>query len=263
MGSVSFLLVFLLSHSDLLLSSAEEEWTQPATCLLFDCENVRLLPFPFNESNPDCGFSQAVNCSHHKSPEIQLERGGRYYELKNSSQGQGDTNTIVIQDHRLQQHLKHNRCDLIDNLPLPPSPPSVYFLPVPALTNLTLFKCHRNNKIHVPTNYTYKLCNDFIIHYDLARHIPDTLPPPACSIIQYPVNISLGLDNLVALLTSDNTLEVHLPTECRQCRFSGGQCQDDKGGIFRCAPHIAEKHIYVPTGAQHPYKSKNLPFALL
>ena len=127
--------------------------------------------------------------------------------------------TIVI-----QEDLKQNRCDLIHDFTLPFSP-SVSFEPVPALTELTLFKSPLNFNIDINPAYAHKRCNDFIIHYDLTNYIPvlpplpqnqpnHTFIPPAeyCSKIQYPINMSIGeLNNLVALLTSDITLLVHAP----------------------------------------------------
>ncbi|KAL6351030.1 hypothetical protein AAG906_031616 [Vitis piasezkii] len=244
MGSVSFLVLFLLSHS-VLLSSAEEERKHPPTCPPFDCEKLGRLHFPFkNETNSECGLCTIVRCTE-ELPRIQLERGGRYFGLKNISQA----DTIIIQDERLQEHLQRGICEFIDNLTRFRSP-SVSFKPVPPLAELTLFKCHRNLNIDLTTDHTYTGCQDYIIHYNHPNHtsllppLPHnqpnhtpTLPAPPpldCSIIQYPINMSLGMDNLVALLTSDITLEVHLSRECRECHFSGGQCRDDEGK-FRCA----------------------------
>ena len=52
-----------------------------------NCEKSLWLPFPFNESNPDCGFFGAVNCRDIETPKIQLERGQIFYRLKNSYGG--------------------------------------------------------------------------------------------------------------------------------------------------------------------------------
>ena len=250
MGSVSFLVLFILSHSAL-LSSAEKELKHPPNCSFFQCGKLGWLHFPFNnETNPECGLRTLGNCTE-AAPQIQLERGGRHFEVKNI---QGDT--IIVQDEQLQEHLKRGKCDFIDNLTSSPSP-SVFFTPVPTLTVLTLFKCRRSHNIDLIAEYNYTGCQDYIIHYNHPNHtsllppLPHnqpnhtpTLPAPPpldCSIIQYPINMSLGMDNLVALLTSDITLEVHLSRECRKCHFSGGQCRDDEGK-FRCA-HTGAQHI--------------------
>ncbi|XP_034675792.1 LEAF RUST 10 DISEASE-RESISTANCE LOCUS RECEPTOR-LIKE PROTEIN KINASE-like 1.1 isoform X2 [Vitis riparia] len=103
MGSVSFLVLFLLSHS-VLLSSAEEERKQPPTCPPFDCEKLGRLHFPFkNETNSECGLCTIERCTE-ELPRIQLERGGRYFGVKNISQA----DTIVIQDDLLKEYLQRN-----------------------------------------------------------------------------------------------------------------------------------------------------------
>ncbi|XP_034689621.1 LEAF RUST 10 DISEASE-RESISTANCE LOCUS RECEPTOR-LIKE PROTEIN KINASE-like 1.1 isoform X2 [Vitis riparia] len=210
----------------------EKEGKHPPNCSFFQCGKLGWLKFPFNnETNPECGLRTIVNCTE-EAPKIQLERGGRHFEVKNI---QGDT--IIIQDEQLQEHLKHGRCDLIDNLTSSPSP-SVFFTPVPTLTKLTLFKCHPSHNIDLVTEYNYTRCQDYIIHYNHPNHIPPTPtpPPPGCSIIQYPVNMStVGIANLVPLLTSDITLEVKVFPPCRNCLHRGGQCQDDEKGKFQCA----------------------------
>ncbi|WJZ80385.1 hypothetical protein VitviT2T_000311 [Vitis vinifera] len=271
MGSVSFLVLFLLSHS-VLLSSAEEERKHPPTCPPFDCEKLGRLHFPFkNETNSECGLCTIVRCTE-ELPRIQLERGGRYFGLKNISQA----DTIVIQDERLQEHLQRGICEFIDNLTRFRSP-SVSFKPVPPLAELTLFKCHRNLNIDLTTDHTYTGCQDYIIHYNHPNHtsllppLPHnqpnhtpTLPAPPpldCSIIQYPINMSLGMDNLVALLTSDITLEVHLSRECRKCHFSGGQCRDDEGK-FRCAHTGNDKTLKLALGLAISITGIGIPLAL-
>ncbi|KAJ9708244.1 hypothetical protein PVL29_000348 [Vitis rotundifolia] len=243
MDFVSFLVLFLLSHS-VLLSSAEEERKHSPNCpSFFDCEKLGWLHFPFNnETSPECGLCTVTGCTE-GLPRIQLERDGRHFGVKNISQA----DTIVIQDDLLKEHLQRGICEFIDNITRVRSP-SVSFKPVPPLAELTLFKCHRNLNIDLTTDYTYDVCQDYIIHYNNPNHtsIPPplphnqpnhtpTLPPPLsldCSVIQYPINMSLGMDNLVALLTSDITLEVHLSRECRKCHSSGGQCRDDEGKFW-------------------------------
>ncbi|XP_034686006.1 LEAF RUST 10 DISEASE-RESISTANCE LOCUS RECEPTOR-LIKE PROTEIN KINASE-like 1.1 [Vitis riparia] len=257
MGSVSFLVLFFLSHS-VLLSSAEEERKHPPTCPPFDCEKLGRLHFPFkNETNSECGLCTIIRCTE-ELPRIQLEREGRFFGVKNISQA----DTIVIQDDLLKEHLQGGICELIDNLTRFRSP-SVSFKPVPPLAELTLFKCHRNLNIVLTTDHTYTGCKDYIIHYNHPNHtsitppLPHnqpnhtpTLPPPPpldCSIIQYPINMSLGMDNLVALLTSDITLEVHPSRECWKCHSSGGQCLDDEGK-FRCAHTGNDKRLKLALG---------------
>ena len=134
--------------------------------------------------------------------------------------------------------MKHGVCDFIDNLTSSPSP-SVFFTPVPTLTVLTLFKCRRSHNIDLIAEYNYTSCQDYIIHYNHSNHIPPTPPPPGCSIIQYPVNIStVGIANLFPLLTSDITLEVHVFPHCWNCLRREGQCQDDEKGKFQCHAHV-------------------------
>ncbi|XP_034675721.1 LEAF RUST 10 DISEASE-RESISTANCE LOCUS RECEPTOR-LIKE PROTEIN KINASE-like 1.1 isoform X1 [Vitis riparia] len=262
MGSVSFLVLFLLSHS-VLLSSAEEERKQPPTCPPFDCEKLGRLHFPFkNETNSECGLCTIERCTE-ELPRIQLERGGRYFGVKNISQA----DTIVIQDDLLKEYLQRNICKFIDNLTSSLSPsvsftpvptltatsslsPSVSFAPVPTLTVLTLFKCHRNHNIDPITEYNYTRCHDFIIYYNQPNtSIPPPPPPPHCSIIQYPVNMNLDIADLFPLLTSDITLQVLVSPGCWRCHHRTGQCQDDGKGKFHCA-HVKgnEKRLKLALG---------------
>ena len=96
MGFVSFLVLFILSHF-VLLSSAEKEWKHLSNCSLFKCGKLGWLRFPLNnETNPECGLRTVVNCTE-ETPQIQLERGGRHFEVKNIQGG-----TIIIQDEQLQ-----------------------------------------------------------------------------------------------------------------------------------------------------------------
>ena len=236
MGSVSFLVLLLLSHS-VLLSSAEEERKQPPTCPPFDCEKLGWLHFPFNkETNPECGLCTVTGCTE-GLPWIQLEREGRYFGVKNISQA----DTIVIQDDLLKEHLQRSICKFIDNLTSSLSP-SVSFTPVPTLTVLTLFKCHRNHNIDPITEYNYTRCHDFIIYYNQPNtSIPP--PPPHCSIIQYPVNMNLDIADLFPLLTSDITLQVLVSPDCWRCHHRTGQCQDDGKGKFHCAHVKGAQHI--------------------
>lgn len=146
MGFVYFLVLFLLSLS-VLLSFAEEERKHPPSteeerkhppeeeerkhspnCPPFDCEKLGWLHFPFNtEKNPECGLCTVTRCTE-ELPWIQLERGGRYFGVKNISQA----GTIVIQDQQLQGQLKHRRCDFINNITSSLSP-SISFIPVRTL----------------------------------------------------------------------------------------------------------------------------------
>ncbi|KAJ9708238.1 hypothetical protein PVL29_000343 [Vitis rotundifolia] len=272
MGSVSFLVLFLLSHS-VLLSSAEEERKHSPNCpSFFDCEKLGWLHFPFNnETSPECGLCTVTGCTE-GLPRIQLERDGRHFGVKNISQA----DTIVIQDDLLKEHLQRGICEFIDNITRFRSP-SVSFKPVPPLAELTLFKCHRNLNIDLTTDYTYDVCQDYIIHYNNPNHtsIPPplphnqpnhtpTLPPPLsldCSVIQYPINMSLGMDNLVALLTSDITLEVHLSRECRKCHSSGGQCRDDEGK-FWCEHTGNDKTLKLALGLAISITGIGIPLAL-
>eukprot|EP00261_Vitis_vinifera_P015625 XP_010644106.1 PREDICTED: LEAF RUST 10 DISEASE-RESISTANCE LOCUS RECEPTOR-LIKE PROTEIN KINASE-like 1.1 isoform X6 [Vitis vinifera] len=142
MGFVYFRVLFLLSLS-VLLSFAEEERKHPPSteeerkhppeeeerkhspnCPPFDCEKLGWLHFPFNtEKNPECGLCTVTRCTE-ELPWIQLERGGRYFGVKNISQA----GTIVIQDQQLQGQLKHRRCDFINNITSSLSP-SISFIP--------------------------------------------------------------------------------------------------------------------------------------
>lgn len=250
MASVSFLVLFLLSLSVHLSSAVderrhsfvpEEEQKHPPNCTPFNCEKLGSLNFPYNnETAPECGLCTVLNCRE-ATPQIQLERGGRYFGVKNISQG----GTIVIQDNRLQEHLKQGICEFIHNLTSSSSSSPVSFTPAFNLSVLTLFKCARHHSTDLSTEYSYNSCHDFIIHYNHPNHtlIPPSRPPPHCSVIEYPVNISLGIANLSSLLTSDIALEVHVPPQCWDCQSRGGQCQKDEKGKLQCANVKGAQHI--------------------
>ena len=144
---VLFIFLFYFFSLSVLLSFAEEERKHPPSteeerkhppeeeerkhspnCPPFDCEKLGWLHFPFNnEKNPECGLCTVTRCTE-ELPWIQLERGGRYFGVKNISQA----GTIVIQDQQLQGQLKHRRCDFINNITSSLSP-SISFIPVRTL----------------------------------------------------------------------------------------------------------------------------------
>ncbi|KAG6759602.1 hypothetical protein POTOM_036086 [Populus tomentosa] len=134
MAPVPLLVFFALFHPLLICASKEDGWAFKK-CLPFNCGKLGEIKFPFtNNTSPEiCGPFVVDGCDE-DSQRIQLERGGKWFELHSISQA----NTISITDKDLRGHLNSNSCDSFNNLSLPASVP---YWSYKTISNLTLFKC--------------------------------------------------------------------------------------------------------------------------
>jgi hypothetical protein len=101
----------------------------------------------------------AVNCDG-TPPTIQLEWGGRPYEVINISYTNTTQSTTRIKDPLLLDYLNTQKCESLTNLTFPSSPSISYEITSP---NQTLFKCNRTLPITSPTNFKNMSCHETII----------------------------------------------------------------------------------------------------
>ena len=227
MACYSFL-VFLVISRLLLLSSAEEESELNKICPYSfpPCGNLGQFTFPFTDpKHPECGLMAVDNCIE-PVQRIRLGKAGPFYNILNIAQDV----SITLEDQVFQNHLNERSCESFENLTLPTSASLSFRIK----SNLSLFRC------------TDKLDNNFIsfnstcnsssfIYYN---HPDDDLPsilPPNCSLIQLPVNKTRKSGDLFNMLTSVFSLQVEVHRVCYECRWRGGQCQNDSKGNFQCA----------------------------
>ncbi|KAG6757733.1 hypothetical protein POTOM_038057 [Populus tomentosa] len=114
MAPVPLLVFFALFHPLLICASKEDGWDFKK-CPPFNCGKLGEIRFPFtNNTSPEiCGPCVVDGCDE-DSQRIQLERGGKWFELHNISQA----GTISITDKDLRGHLNSNSCDSFNNLSL-------------------------------------------------------------------------------------------------------------------------------------------------
>ncbi|KAG6759603.1 hypothetical protein POTOM_036087 [Populus tomentosa] len=197
-------------------------------CSPFNCGKLGEISFPFtNNTSPDqrCGPCVVDGCDE-DSQRIQLERGGKWFELHNISQA----NTISITDEDLRRHLNSNSCDSFNNLSLPASVP---YFSIPEFSNLTLFKC-TDPSVSFPQHleFNYTGCKNFSIYYTRNTSLPS--PPPTCSILQLPVN-----KDIFRLLTATFSIEVFIFPPCHRCLFQRRECKIIEGNA-ECIHSIEE-----------------------
>ena len=231
MASVSLFVFFVLSHL-LLLHSAEEENSLYSNCSFFKCGKFGSIGFPFfNSKYPFCrGGLLGVNCDG-TPPTIQLELGGKQYEVINISYTNTTQSTTHIKDPLLLDFLKPQKCESITNLTFP-SPPSIsYEITSP---NQTLFKCNRTLPITSPPNFKHVSCLDnYNIYYSHSNHSSPT-SFSECSIIQLPQREHPNNNELFSLLSDEINLEVHVSDACSSCHRRGGLCELDEKRTFYC-----------------------------
>ncbi|KAG6759600.1 hypothetical protein POTOM_036084 [Populus tomentosa] len=222
MAPVPLLVFFALFHPLLICASKEDDWDFNNKCPTFNCGKLGEISFPFtNNTSPEiCGPCVVYGCDE-DSQRIQLERGGKWFELQDISQA----NIISITDKDLQRHLNSNSCDSFNNLSLQASVP---YLSIIEFSNLTLFKCTDpsvNFPQHLEFNYTG--CKNFSIYYTRNTSLPS--PPPTCSILQLPVNNTESYGDIFRLLTATFSIEVSVRQSCYQCYLQRGECQNLEG----------------------------------
>ncbi|XP_062152335.1 LEAF RUST 10 DISEASE-RESISTANCE LOCUS RECEPTOR-LIKE PROTEIN KINASE-like 1.1 [Alnus glutinosa] len=235
MASVFLFVFFLLSHFVLLLS-AQEEMIYTKRCPPFHCGHLGRIGFPFaNNTYPECGVF-TVDCRDDHYPTIQLEDGGRPYEVLNISES-NTMSSMRIFDIEFREQLKFGRCESLTNLTFPYSSFISFEIATP---NQTFFKCNRTPDIPPPTNFFKMSCMNY---YDIYfSNSSDSFPTSlsGCSIIQLPKNLSLdhppspGDDDLFSFLTSEFDLGVRVSEDCYKCYQREGQCKPDDNGELSC-----------------------------
>ena len=164
MASISLLVFFVLSHL-LLLHSAELP-----NCSSFHCGKFGIIGFPFfNTKYPFCSGLLAVNCDG-TPPTIQLELGGRQYEVKKISYTNTTQSTTRIEDPLLWDYLNTQKCESVTNWTFPSSPSLSYEITSP---NQTLFKCNHTLHITSPINFKNMSCRVYNIYYSHSNLILD------------------------------------------------------------------------------------------
>ncbi|KAK8993491.1 hypothetical protein V6N11_033586 [Hibiscus sabdariffa] len=198
--------VFVVLSQLLLLNSADDDGNRRrGDCLSFPCGELVLAA----------------------GVQVQLEHGGRWYEVDKISQG----DTLTIYDEILATQLNQRDCQSLNNLSLP-NLPYVSFEIVP---NLTLCKCETSSNISLPneTELRHTPCDNYAIYY----HRPK--PPPnddmnqddrlsslcPCPTIQLPLSEPPSDNgNVFDLLTPNVSVEVYISGLCSTCYRRGGIC---------------------------------------
>ncbi|KAJ4849541.1 hypothetical protein Tsubulata_033928, partial [Turnera subulata] len=103
-------------------------------CPPFYRGNLGQIKFHFTNSTrlEHCGPFVIDDCNE-VHPNIQLDKGGRWYELENISQA----NTLLINDKEFQKQLSSNSYESFNSFSLPSFP----YLSLQIISNLTLLKC--------------------------------------------------------------------------------------------------------------------------
>ncbi|KAK6281722.1 hypothetical protein POUND7_015547 [Theobroma cacao] len=230
MAVVSILFVFLLSRL-LLLHLAEAENRLRPDCPAFDCGNFGNISFPFTKSErPECGLCLVDGCNKTVA-KIQLEKGGRWYQLKQINQG----NTVTVYDQELGKQLQSKDCEALSMWSLPNHPLiSFHFFP-----NLTLLKCNATLFTSFPEEINQTRCNDYNLYYPVEDE-PSRSWLLYCSISQLPVTMSQqGNDSqsdkyLFKLVTAEFSVELRVVKDCGDCHYKGGQCLVNDKQEFYC-----------------------------
>lgn len=223
MARVSLLVFIFLCH--LGLQSAEKEMKPHRNCPSFRCGKLGEIKFPFTNSKfpTHCGLLMVEGCDNDVQ-KIQLEKGGRWYEIINISQA----NAIFIHDSMFSELLDSRDCKAFKNLSLPNLP----FLSFQITQNRSLLECKHKLKDH-PSPLEHSGCNNSSIYYAREREILPSLPPQ-CSLIQLPWHQN-GNQDIFTQLTANFSLEVQVLHDCKRCLFREGDCQVNGGHKFYCA----------------------------
>ncbi|KAK8529529.1 hypothetical protein V6N12_060308 [Hibiscus sabdariffa] len=201
-------------------------------CPSFPCGKLGDLTFPYTQADrPDCGLFLVNGCNSttiNQGVQVQLEQGGRWYEVDKISQG----DTLTIYDKILANQLNQSDCQSLNNLSLP-NLPYVSFEIAP---NVTLCKCKTalNVSIAKEAELSRTPCDNYTIYYRRPKPRPsgdtdddDRLSSPChCPTIQLPLTEPPPPDNadLFDLLTPNVSVKVHVSRPCRWCHWRGGRC---------------------------------------
>ncbi|KAK8605667.1 hypothetical protein V6N13_102441 [Hibiscus sabdariffa] len=231
---IPFLLLTLIVLSQfMLLHSVDDDGNRRRQdCPSFPCGKLGDLTFPYTQADrPDCGLFLVNGCNSttiNQGVQVQLEQGGRWYEVDKISQG----DTLTIYDKILANQLNQSDCQSLNNLSLP-NLPYVSFEIAP---NVTLCKCKTalNVSIAKEAELSRTPCDNYTIYYRRPKPRPsgdtdddDRLSSPChCPTIQLPLTEPPPPDNadLFDLLTPNVSVKVHVSRPCRWCHWRGGRC---------------------------------------
>ncbi|KAJ9163325.1 hypothetical protein P3X46_023004 [Hevea brasiliensis] len=245
MGVLSFLALFALFHPAASYSLADiDDFFK--RCPEIDCGKLGKIIAPFtNKTLPQWCAPFVVDDCDKEHQKIQLNRGGRWYEIESIHQ----SNTIDITDTEFQKQLNSRQCQSFKNFNFP----SFNYVRFTITNNLTLFKCnHASNLTPHPNFYfNYTECNNFSIYYTYMNRTLRT-PPPNCSIVQLPIKVNHSYDNIFDLLTASFSLQVYWWSECYLCqKISNGTCLYKSNEKFPCADANG-KLIPIPSETSQP-----------
>ncbi|KAF2317799.1 hypothetical protein GH714_041113 [Hevea brasiliensis] len=245
MGVLSFLVLFALFRPAASYSLADTD-DFFKRCPEIDCGKLGKIIAPFtNKTLPQWCAPFVVDDCDKEHQKIQLNRGGRWYEIESIHQ----SNTIDITDTEFQKQLNSRQCQSFKNFNFP----SFNYVRFTITNNLTLFKCnHASNLSPHPNFYfNYTECNNFSIYYTYMNRTLRT-PPPNCSIVQLPIKVNHSYDNIFDLLTASFSLQVYWWSECYLCqKISNGTCLYKSNEKFPCADANG-KLIPIPSETSQP-----------
>ncbi|XP_038893309.1 LEAF RUST 10 DISEASE-RESISTANCE LOCUS RECEPTOR-LIKE PROTEIN KINASE-like 2.5 isoform X2 [Benincasa hispida] len=239
MGLFCFLLSFVLTQLVALpLARRDSSYVRPF-CPLFECGNLGLIGFPFNNvSLTDCGLYTVKNCS--GQPKIQLKREEEiWFDVVAISQ----SNVIHIDDPELQKRINTRSCSILDDLALPTSPSSS----LSADYTLTLYNCTHKPIDGLPLFDSSFSCPGY---YSYVNTSASPNCPTSKSEFFIPIR-PIDANNSAVEFTSNFQLQVTISTPCTQCFRSGGQCSNTrgqfvcKGGNTKIGQSNLQKKIFI------------------
>lgn len=220
MAFFCFILFFVLSYLvSLQLALNESSFIHP-DCPAFECGNLGLIRFPFNnESLLDCGLYTVRNCK--TQPQIQLRRGGVWFGVASISQA----NVILIDDQDLKNRIDSRNCSILADLALPETASSSLY----TADNITLYNCRDKPKDATSLFLSSFNCSGYYTY-------PNSSGPSNCfnsKVLKIPVN-PVGSQNPIIEFTYKFHLQVTIARRCYECYYGGGQCLTTPEGNFNC-----------------------------
>ncbi|KAL8470760.1 hypothetical protein ACS0TY_033360 [Phlomoides rotata] len=206
----------------LLLNPADSECEKS-----FRCGGLSSLEFPLSRvDDPECGVFLVDGCDS-DNPIIQLEAGGRWYEiLRKVSQ-----NSLSIRDPEMDRLSKAKNCYTFHNLSMPKSPHSSFIVS----PNITFFTCWTQTHFEY---YSSKDCPPFTLYFPNTAGDPDppeVIPlPQQCSLSRAPFRFNPDSSEAFQMITAEFTLEWNVYDNCSNCHNGGGQCLTNTRNEFVC-----------------------------
>ncbi|KAK8487895.1 hypothetical protein V6N12_010281 [Hibiscus sabdariffa] len=237
------LLILILLSQFMLIHSVDDDGNRRRQdCPSFPCGKLGDLRFPYTQAGrPDCGLFVVKGChstTTNQTVQVQLARGGRWYEVDKISQG----DTLTIYDEILAKQLNQSDCQSLNNLSLP-NLPYVSFEIAP---NVTLCKCKTASNVSIPkeAGLRHTPCDNYTIYYRRPKppHDDDRLSSTChCPTIQLPL-VDHPPDNadLFVLLTPNVSVKVHVSGPCWGCHRRGGTCLA-RNQTFSCSKEVPHR----------------------